>query len=83
MMENRFDRVDERLDKMAELQAEMNLSLHEHMRRTEIAEVNIEKLAETIKPLQEHIILTKGLFRITMILVGLAASIATILASIR
>ena len=83
MMETRFDRVDERLDKMAELQAEMNVSLREHMRRTEIAEGNIEKLAESIRPLQEHALLTKGLFKITMILVGLAASIATIYSSIR
>lgn len=77
-MESRFDRIEEKLDKISELQADMGASLREHIRRTEIAELNIESLAKEMKPIQEHIASVRGFGKIVLALSAIGAAIATI-----
>lgn len=73
-MEQRLDRIEQKLDKVVEIQADMTASLREHIRRTEIAEFNIEQLAQSIKPIQEHVALIRGFGKlITAIITGLAS----------
>ncbi len=77
-MESRMIRIEERLDKMLELQSDMNGSLKEHMRRTEIAETNIDKIVEELKPVQRHVVIVQGIGMLTGALAAILAAIATI-----
>jgi hypothetical protein len=77
-MANQMDRIEERLDRMTELQAEMNGSLREHMRRTEIAESHIDLIVEELKPVQKHVVLVQGIGTIVLALTAVGAAIATI-----
>lgn len=77
-MENRLVRIEERLDKLVEIQTEISISLNEHMRRTEIAEGNIDKIVEELKPVQEHVAILKGLGMFTGAVFAILAAIATV-----
>lgn len=48
--------------------ARQEIRLEEHMRRTEVAEHNIDKIAESIKPIQTHVALVESGFRITRLM---------------
>jgi tetrahydromethanopterin S-methyltransferase subunit G len=78
VMEQRLDKLDEKLDRVAELQAEMVGSLKEHIRRTEIAEDNIEKIANALQPIQEHVAFIRGLGKLGTGLLALLTAIATV-----
>lgn len=59
------------VDELTELNlkvARQEVRLEDHMRRTELAEVNIEKIADTIKPIQAHVALIESGFRLTRVL---------------
>jgi len=59
-MEERLLRLEEKLDRIVDTQAQIQANLQEHMRRTEIAEDNIEKLATNMAPVQEHVAFIRG-----------------------
>jgi hypothetical protein len=77
-MDSRLDRLDEKLDRVAELQAEMVGSLKEHIRRTEIAEDNIKQIADAIRPIQEHVAFIRGLGKLGTGLLALITAIVTV-----
>lgn len=77
-MDEKFTRIEYKMDRLVEVQNEILVNLSEHMRRTELAEESIEKLAEAIKPVQEHVAVVRGMGRVTAWLVGIAAGIATV-----
>lgn len=82
-MEERMIRLESKLDKIVETQAEIKADLQEHMRRTEIAELGIDKLSEAIRPLQKHKVLVDGLGSILAWLLGIGAALATIYAAVK
>ena len=65
-----------------DLQAEMNASLREHMRRTELAETGIENLVRELRPVQQHVLTVRGVSKLIGALVAGAAAIATVWAAI-
>lgn len=77
-MEQRLNRIEEKLDRIVDIQAEMRADIAEHIRRTEIAESNIEKLSNNIKPIQEHVAFIRGIGKLITILLAAAAAVATI-----
>lgn len=77
-MDARLTRIEEKMDKVLEVQTELRVDVAEHIRRTEIAEQNIEKLANAIQPIQEHVAFIRGFGKITGILLAAVAAIATI-----
>jgi hypothetical protein len=78
-MDERLLRLEEKLDKVVDTQAEIKADLQEHMRRTLIAESNIDKLAQNMAPVQEHVAFIRVLGR----LIALAATAVAILAAIK
>jgi LPS O-antigen subunit length determinant protein (WzzB/FepE family) len=59
-LEAKLDKLDERLDAIEKEQIKNNVLLDEHMRRTEIAEQNIEMIRKDMKPLTSHVSMVKG-----------------------
>jgi hypothetical protein len=77
-VEIRFDRIEERLDRIVDVQSGMQADIREHMRRTEIAESNIEKLAASIAPVQEHVAFVRVLGKFLAVVATVAAIYAAV-----
>ncbi len=75
-MEKRFDRIEERLDRIVDVQSGMQADIQEHIRRTAIAENNIEKLAVAMAPVQEHVAFIRGMGKFLALVAALAAAVA-------
>lgn len=57
-IEKLFDRQEKILDEIGHIKivlTKQELNLSEHMRRTQLAEENIELLREELKPIQNHV----------------------------
>lgn len=80
-MDERLLRLEEKLDKVVDTQSEIRADLQEHMRRTEIAEINIEKLAQLMAPVQEHVAFIKVLGKL-LTTAGVIAGIVAALLSL-
>lgn len=88
-MDNRFDKMDLKLDKIADSLSDINVTiakqeenLKEHMRRTELNEIAIGKLADALAPIKSHVDHMKGagkLLLITGTVVSLLGGIAKLL----
>ena len=78
-IEDRFDKLDTVLDKIDDrlnsidiTLAKQSTSLQEHIRRTELAEENIELLRTEIKPLSQHVVTINSLAKIISVLAAIA-----------
>lgn len=78
-VEQKLDLVVEKIEAINITLARQEENLKEHMRRTEIAELHIDKIQSELAPIKEHVIFVSGLTRLTVGLVGLGASILAIL----
>jgi hypothetical protein len=61
--EQRFDKVDSRLDSIEKVQIKQEANLGEHIRRTELAEENLVILRNDFKPIQKHVIYVEGFLK--------------------
>lgn len=77
-MEEKLDKIAESLTEMRVDIAEIRKDLNYHIRRTDLAEQQIEKLANEIKPIQEHV----AFIRISGKLLGALGGLAAVAASI-
>lgn len=77
-MEERLNRIEEKLDRIVESQGAMQGDIREHIRRTAIAEDNIEKLSKAMAPVQEHVAFVRGLGKLLTILGTLIGGLAAI-----
>jgi hypothetical protein len=77
-MDQRLERLEDKMDKMIDAQSYIRADLQEHMRRTEIAETNIEQIAQAIRPIQSHVAFVSGLGKLLSILGTLAGGLATV-----
>lgn len=77
-MDARLIKIEEKLDKVLEIQTELRMDVAEHIRRTEIAESNIDKLANNIQPIQEHVAFVRGFGKLITVLAAVGAALATI-----
>lgn len=82
------ERIYEVLDKIGEDISELKITaakqeenLKEHIRRTDIAEENLELIRKEIQPLKEHVIVINGVLKIIgaiSIIIGSAAGMIRI-----
>lgn len=82
-MDSRLDRIEEKLDKIAEVQTHIQVDVAEHIRRTAIAEANIEKLSEALQPIRTHVTMVQTVITVTTWTLGIAAAIATTYAAFK
>lgn len=78
-MDERITRIENKLDKIVDLQGDMKADLQEHIRRTEIAEGNIDKLALAMAPVQEHVAFIRVITKLISGAVAVAAVVAAFL----
>ena len=55
----------------------------EHIRRTNIAEANIDKLSEALQPIRTHVTAVQTILTAVAWTIGIVATIATIYSSIK
>lgn len=71
-IDNKIDRLDNRLDGVEKIQVKQEANLGEHMRRTDLAEESIQLLREDLKPVQTHVSYMNGFLKGIGILATLA-----------
>lgn len=76
-MDSRLDRIEEKLDKIVEVQTHIQVDVAEHIRRTALAENNIEKLSKALQPINNHVTMVQTVITVTTWTLGIAAAIAT------
>ncbi len=82
-MDSRLDRIEEKLDKIADIQTQIQVDVAEHIRRTEIAETNIEKLSEALQPVRTHVTMVQTIITAIAWTLGTVATIATVYSAIK
>lgn len=82
-MDARLDRIEEKLDKIADIQTQIQVDVAEHIRRTEIAETNIEKLSEALQPIRTHVTMVETIITAIAWTLGIVAAIATVYSAIK
>lgn len=82
-MDSRLDRIEEKLDRIVEVQGQIQVDVAEHIRRTAIAENNIEKLSEALQPVRTHVTMVQTVITVTTWVLGIAAAIATTYAAFK
>jgi archaellum component FlaC len=75
-LENKIDKLDERLDSIDRTLIAQKSSLDHHIYRTELAEENIELLRKDMKPVQNHVQFVKNVMKF---LVGVGAIITFVI----
>lgn len=85
-IDNKIDKLGERLDSMEKVQIKQEANLGEHMRRTELAEENISILRSDLKidlrPLQKHVSYMEGALKglgIISMVIGIIIGLAKLL----
>ena len=76
----RLERIEDKIDRIVEIQSEMQIDVANHILRTRIAEENIEKLADRIAPIQHHVALVSGAGKLLTILISIAGVVVAFLA---
>jgi len=82
-MDSRLDRIEEKLDKLVEVQTQIQVDVAEHIRRTAIAESNIDKLSEALQPIRTHVITVQTVITASAWVIGIVAAIATVYSAIK
>jgi predicted transcriptional regulator len=84
-MDGRIDQVDERLerienkiDKLSDTQIQIQVDVAEHIRRTAIAEENIDKITQALQPIKHHVTVVQTVITATAWTIGILGAIATI-----
>ena len=82
-LDERLDRIEGKLDKLSDIQVNIQVDVAEHIRRTNIAEANIDKLSEALQPIRTHVTAVQTVITAVAWTIGIAATIATIYSSIK
>jgi hypothetical protein len=77
-MDGRLDRIEEKLDKLVEVQTQIQVDVAEHIRRTAIAEENIDKLSEALQPVKKHVTMVETIVTSFAWILGIIGTIAMI-----
>jgi hypothetical protein len=78
----KLDRVIEAIHRIDVTLARQEENLREHMRRTEIAEKNIENLRTDLKPVQQHVTRVEGVAKaltVCGVIVGIVTGVIKVL----
>jgi|LakMenE18May11ns_1017448.scaffolds.fasta_scaffold8949377_2 hypothetical protein len=82
-LDERLDRIEGKLDKLSDIQVNIQVDVAEHIRRTNIAEANIDKLSEALQPIRTHVTAVQTIITAAAWIIGIVATIATIYSSIK
>ncbi len=82
-LDERLDRIESKLDKLSDIQTAIQVDVAEHIRRTNIAEENIDKLSEALQPVRAHVMSVQALTTALAWTVGIVAAIATTYAAFK
>lgn len=72
---HKTDALDSRLDSIDKTLVSQHEQLKEHMRRTRLAEENLNIIRDEIKPVQKHVAVVEGLMK----LIGAGSAIAFVI----
>jgi chromosome segregation ATPase len=81
-LSEKLDKLDERLDSVDKTLIKQEANLAEHIRRTEIAEMNISDIQDQFKPVQRHINMVEGSIKfigLISLAVGIAVGVLQVL----
>ena len=81
--DDRLGRIENKLDKLSDVQVQIQVDVAEHIRRTAIAEGNIDKLSEALQPVTHHVAVVKAVLNILAWSLGILGAIATIYAALK
>lgn len=77
-LDDRLDRIENKLDKLSDIQGQIQLDVAEHIRRTALAEANIDKITEALQPVRKHVTIVETVVIGTAWVVGVIGAIATV-----
>lgn len=80
-IEEKLDKVEDKLSSIDVTIAKQEVNLAEHMRRTELNELAVEKIRETLVPINRHVNMLEGVFKfvgILSIVLGIITSLLKI-----
>lgn len=77
-IESKIDKLDDRLDSLDKTSVKQEQNLAEHMRRTELAEANIDSIRDELKPVQRHVAMLEGILKF----IGLVGTLVAIAAGV-
>jgi archaellum component FlaC len=75
-LQERLDRIDDRMGSMSTTLTEQAVDIKHHIKRTDLLEQRVEQVAESIKPIQEHVARIRS---VGWFLAGLTAMVGTVL----
>ncbi len=75
-MEDKLDQVVEKISSIDTTLAKQEVSLSDHIRRTQILE-------EKLEPVERHVSMVNGIVKFLMLLSGVATIVAAVLAAVK
>lgn len=83
MSQDQLDRIEKKLDENTRQTLENTLNLREHMRRTDLLEQIVENTSDRIRPIENHVQMMAGAFKLIVILSTIVGLVAGVLALIQ
>lgn len=82
---NKIDRLDSRIDNVDKTLVKQEVSLSEHIRRTELAEEAIKILKSSIDPINRHVHMVEGALKMIgglSLLLGIATTLLKLMGAL-
>lgn len=83
MSQDQLDRIEKKLDENTLQTLENTLNLREHMRRTDLLEQIVENTSDRIRPIENHVQMMAGAFKLILILSTIVGLVAGVLALVQ
>lgn len=77
-LEEKLEKIDERLSSIGITLVKQEVNLREHMRRTQLNEQAIEKITDNLVPINKHVSHVEGAFKV----LGMIATAAGVIAGV-
>ena len=81
-MESRFDRIEEKVDRVLDIQSSIQKDLQHHIYRTELAEEAIQELKQALQPVQSHVLVVQGMGKVLAWLGSIAIALTAVYKSL-
>jgi tetrahydromethanopterin S-methyltransferase subunit G len=78
--EAKLDQVIDTLSRIDSTLAAQHESLEDHIRRTNVAEENIDLIRKDLKPIQNHVSMVKGAMKLIGVVCAIVGAIAAVAA---
>jgi len=82
-LDERLDRIENKLDKLSDVQVQIQVDVAEHIRRTNIAEANIDKITEALQPVKKHVTMVETVVIAFAWIIGIIGAIATVYSALK